>query len=378
MLLRIQLSKNEPEEACDEKTLQAWVRSGKIQAHHLIWSQEQQIWIQAKKWPSLQGLFSSSLWEAWDSNDDWELDPDIETGIRERIKKQDPSNGKKQANPKKTPKLPLSAIEPITKTETDKIQPQKSPKKSVKQVRVQEVIPKYIPQRMKNNEIIETKTLIESWNPEVSLQDQPQFWAEEEPKKKGVSTFRIGLIVVLGLVPLLGYREWFISEATLKYPLEEEVEMLQKGDNSAVDLEKQKGIIDLEKELKSSLRTDIQEVNLKHSFSDALLIEMTYVDLDVKKITADVLSWKGRRLDVPKSASIQVNLNSSGEVDRELALVSMIIAKYTEHYTLDIDSFSIILYLEDARIQKEIAVPNARNLLLRPGALPQFLETIVD
>ena len=316
--------------------------------------------------------------EAWDSNDDWELDPDIETGIRERIKNQDLSNGTKQAKVKKTPKLPLSAIEPITKAEPEKIKPQKSPKKPVEQVRAQKVIPQRIPQRMKNEERRETKTLTESWNPEVSLRDQPQFWAEEEPKKKGVSTLRIGIIVVLGLVPLLGYREWFISEATLKFPLEEEVEALQKGDNSAVDLQKQEGIIDLETELKSSLRTDIQEVNLKHSFSDALLIEMTYVDLDVKKITADVLSWKGRRLDVPESARIEVNLNSSGEVDRELALVSMVIAKYTEHYTLDIDSFSVILYLEDARIQKEIDVPDARNLLLRPGSLPQFLDTIVD
>lgn len=385
MLLRIRLSENEPEEACDEKTLQAWVRAGKIQAHHLIWSQEKQNWIQAKKWPSLQGLFSSSLWDAWDSNDDWELDPDIETGIRERAKLPKSEVVKKEVvatktNVKKPPKLPLSAIESLD--DLSQVKKNTSPRKSLETVssiersQMKLGVPKSTPS--KDNH---PKTLAETWNPEANLRDQPQFWMEEEKKKKGVSILRVGLIVILGLVPLVGYREWFISEATSKFPLEEEIEAAQKGQPSEakwIDVRRQESLIALEKELKDALRTDIQVVNQKHSFSDALLIEMTYVDLNIQNIVADVLSWKGRRLDVPKSSRVEVKLNSSGEVDRELALVSMVIAKYTEHYTLEMENFTVILHLDGTKISREIPVSEARNLLLRPGALPQFLETIVD
>ena len=387
MLLRIQLSENEPEEACDEKTLQGWVRSGKVQAHHLIWSQEQQAWIEAKKWPSLQDLFSSSLWNAWDSTDDWEVDPDLETGIRELIKNKEPEKEivfqEVKIPKKKLPKLPLSAIEPIVastnkKTEKKNISIEEELLDSVKSQQRYAAVMQERLHKKENTKAL--KTLAASWNPDASLRDQPQFWDDEHTKKKSFSAIRVGLIVILGLVPLVGYREWFISEATTEFPLEEEADALQRG--KPVEkwgaIQKEQSLITLEQELKAALRTDMQEVTPNRSLSDALLIELTYVDLNIQNIVADVLSWKGRRLETPKSAKIDINLNSSGEVDRELALVSLIIAKYTEHYTLEMEEFSVTLHLDGVKIQREIAVSEARNLLLRPGALPKFLETIVD
>ena len=388
MLLRIQLSENEPEEACDEKTLQDWVHSGKIQAHHLIWSPEQQSWIEAKKWPSLEAYFASSLWDAWNSNDDWELNSDIETGLRRRIKEQTPTASPmpppEEERQQKRTKLPLSAIQPID--DPPEIE-HKRTSASIEEELLQSVqaqkrhsVPP-IPSITKETREKEPVSLASSWNPDASLRDQPQFWMAEEPNKKPFSSIRVGLIVIIGLVPLLGYREWFISEATSEFPLEEEIDALQRGEPTATEKDnsrKEEGLITLEQDLKSALRTDIQEVNQKHSFSDALLIEMTYVDLNIQNIVADVLSWKGRRLDTPKATVVSVTLNSTGEVDRELALVSMIIAKYTEHYTLNMEKFSVTLILDGTKIEREVSVSEARNLLLRPGALPTFLSKIVD
>lgn len=381
MLLRIRLSENEPEEACDEKTLQEWARTGKIQAHHLIWQKSEQTWIQAKQWPSLRSSFSVSLWDAWEDTDQWELTPDI--GIIEGTLAQKEKSLHKDETPKSSPtrkstppKLPLSAIEPIRESsekEADSLLLRKEVQR-----RMERQKPTAIPDYESTTH--PPQALVDSWNPKADLRDQPQLWLNQEPKKSSMSLLRIGLIVIVGLIPLVGMREWFMTEATSKFPLETEiVKSNAKRVSVALDPEKEKALVLLEQELKASLRTDIQEVSLDKSFSDALLIEMTYVDLNIQKITADVLSWKGRFLDKPKQTRISIVLNSNGEeMDREFALVSLIVAKYTERYVLDMETFSLGLNLDGTIYTKEIAVSEARNLLLRPGALPFFLDSITE
>ena len=309
------------------------------------------------------------------------MTPDI--GIIEGTRAQKEKSLHKDETPKSSstrkstpPKLPLSAIEPIRESsekEADSLLLRKEVQR-----RMERQKPTAIPDYESTTH--PPQALVDSWNPKADLRDQPQLWLNKEPKKSSMSILRIGLIVIVGLIPLVGMREWFMTEATSKFPLETEiVKSNAKRVSVALDPEKEKALVLLEQELKASLRTDIQEVSLDNSFSDALLIEMTYVDLNIQKITADVLSWKGRFLDKPKQTRLSIVLNSNGEeMDREFALVSLIVAKYTERYVLDMETFSLGLNLDGTIYTKEIAVSEARNLLLRPGALPFFLDSITE
>ena len=114
------------------------------------------------------------------------------------------------------------------------------------------------------------------------------------------------------------------------------------------------------------------------SLSDALRIDLEYAKLDIEYIEAQVLSWKGRFLDEPKSARIRIAIRSEGEADKEIALVGMIVAKYTEQYLLEMEKFTVVFAFEDGNFQRDVLVSDARTLFLHPGSLKGFLETVMQ
>ena len=103
---------------------------------------------------------------------------------------------------------------------------------------------------------------------------------------------------------------------------------------------------------------------------------MEYVDLDIHSIDAKVLDWTGNFNDIPQKASIRIGIDSTGELEREIPLVAMIVAKYTIRYFTTMESFIVELHFasESNHFHKEIKVSTAQKLLLNPGSLDEFLS----
>jgi hypothetical protein len=392
MLIRVQLDSQEPEEMCDKETLVKWAEEGRLLGGHKIWDSEANVWILAKDFPLLSVFFAQALWDAWEVEDSWELDPDIETGIRKR-KKQISINSvvpEKESSQKVVPTLPNSAILPLEESN----QKEKGTKKQVRNEKGDGIKNITRPAHLSESnesfkQMVKTTSSTKKhspseitlnraklWQPEIPLQDQRQLWVQEEKKKSLVSPIRLSLLVVPVTLLFLGVRWYIVSEATAIFPLEEELDQ-QKTGNIIRTANSETMFLELENNLKNQIRTSSSIVSRTKSLEDALRIDIEYVNLDIQWINAKVTSWTGRKLDVPSSAEIQIAINSTGVIDEEIALLSLIVARYTERYFQNMEHFSIILNIEDGAFQKDINVLDARKLLLHPGSLEGFLTAVM-
>jgi hypothetical protein len=370
MVYRVQLSSEEPEEECDEATLFQWVETGRLLANHMIWDTASAAWVLAKDHPLLSNIFSKALWDAWAVDDDWELDPNIETGIRRQIKLSRKEYSQEDTYPqkKKYKTIPLSAITPLETTSNQEASLGDNPKQNPRK----ESSTPYISSSKSQLPNFEPKktSVTEFWQPELSIKDQQQFWVKEE-KKKTFSVVRIGVMVMPFFLLFLCVRWYIVSEASAIFPLETELDKVP--DDKTEDV-----LLDLEAKIRGSLRNDTQIVSPSSSLSDALRIDLEYSNLDIQFINAKVMSWKGRLLQDPREAKITISIFSDGEADREIATISMIVAKYTERYLINMEKFTVVFQLEEGAFQKDIAVMDARNLLLQPGSLEKFLNTVMQ
>ena len=398
MLIRVQLDPHSTEEMCDQETLMKWAREGKLQSTHKIWDDREKVWKLAKDHPLLSGLFAQSLWDAWEEEDGWELDPDIETGIRKRQQQSQTSlmQPEEEVQQKVVPTLPSSAIVPLDEAHIKKEAPARKESALPKRVEQRKVNPSPVKQRTsrepqnrrnshkntgqaKRNSPPSEITLNRAklWQPEIPLQDQPQLWVQEEKKESSFSMMRLAILVIPVLFLFLVVRWYIVSEASAVFPLEEELdetsaELLVGNTNSDAMF------LELENRLKNQIRSTTSIVSRTMSLEDALRIDMEYAKLDIQWIQAEVTSWTGRKLDIPNAAEIQISINSNGVLDEELALVSLIVARYTERYFPTMDTFTVVLNIEGNAFQKEIKVLDARKLLLHPGSLQEFLTAVMQ
>ena len=126
------------------------------------------------------------------------------------------------------------------------------------------------------------------------------------------------------------------------------------------------------------MRQNTQLVTPEQSLSDALRIDLEYVGLDIVRIDARVLKWKGRLLNQPKSASITIVLNSNGDVENEFILASLVVAKYSVRYYLEMPRFTLVIQDEDVALTKTISTEKAQFLYLQPGSLKDFIRSLSE
>ena len=84
--IRVLLDPSNPAgEQCDLATLREWISAQKVRSHHQIWDMDIRRWIFAREYQPVASMFSSSLWEAWESAVDiWMEDvPDTEEEVIE-------------------------------------------------------------------------------------------------------------------------------------------------------------------------------------------------------------------------------------------------------------------------------------------------------
>jgi hypothetical protein len=100
-------------------------------------------------------------------------------------------------------------------------------------------------------------------------------------------------------------------------------------------------LVALEKDLRASLPGTARAVAKAGDLSDALLVELVQLRVDVVSADGVVTKWAGRRLDEPKSAEVRIQYRSSGDISREIAAMALVVGRYKRLYRLDIPVFEV-------------------------------------
>ncbi len=122
---------------------------------------------------------------------------------------------------------------------------------------------------------------------------------------------------------------------------------------------------------------DLLEVTSESTFEEALFIELGRVKLDVASVRVTATDWAGRNRDVPKSAEFRVQLRfRSGELDRELAAVGLVLGKYIQRYSLEVPYLEVVMASPEGGDAKlfQLEPDSARRFYIQRVDLKEFLE----
>lgn len=132
----------------------------------------------------------------------------------------------------------------------------------------------------------------------------------------------------------------------------------------------------LEDELREQLMEGLLDIPGESEFEDALLIELRRVRVDVRSIRVKVLSWAGRRQDLPDEVTFNFKVvGREGELDRDLGALGLVMGKYIQHYGLQAVEVNIILSSQDG-LRKVVMDPEiARRYFTHRVSLERFLQS---
>ena len=120
------------------------------------------------------------------------------------------------------------------------------------------------------------------------------------------------------------------------------------------------------------------EASSEVNFEEALLIELGRVKLDVSSVRVTVGEWAGRKRDVPQNAEFRIKLRfRSGEIDRELAAVGLVVGKYIQRYSLDVGHFEVVMEQPSGELSGYRINPEAaRKFYIQRLDLMTYLEEL--
>jgi hypothetical protein len=107
----------------------------------------------------------------------------------------------------------------------------------------------------------------------------------------------------------------------------------------------------------------------------ALRVELSRLGVHAHKVHAPVLTWGGRKGDMPHAVEIMIwYQGQAGELDRELGAIGLVVGKYAQQYGLDVRSFEVYLEGADGTSRlRALDANQAKQLYLRRVSLLQFL-----
>ena len=414
MLIAVRKRNAEFDEMCDLKTLKQWARTGEIHPDDLI--KEAGEWKPAREISVLKGFFATA---AWDVAEEVLWKPQVTQQQDQSAVKEAPKNIDKPNVEMPSPAQRILSIEakltatsktkqteeiPVVSDRSDqgaesaglnydevereylRSKPQTSPEKSNPMQTFDNSDGDSSLSQSARGAFVEGTINDEAvrWNPEMDIKDQLGILVDEMPPKSNFSWFRLTILVIPGAFILFIIRAFVISEAQTVFPKSSTVDVVVDSDdlregNAPMPTNTQSDTLyALEASLKSKLRQNTQLVTPEQSLSDALRIDLEYVGLDIVRLDARVLKWKGRLLNQPKSASITIVIDSNGEVETEFILASLVVAKYSVRYYLDMPRFTIVIQAGDVALSKTISTEKAQFLYLQPGSLKDFIRALSD
>ncbi len=199
--------------------------------------------------------------------------------------------------------------------------------------------------------------------------------ARKPPRHTATLSFmRLASLVGLGVVVLLLARAYVVDTAGTVLPPHPAVAAQGGGEvpaEPAVD-----PYAMMESQLRAQMSLDLMEAPSEAIFEEALLIELGRVKLDVASVRVTVGEWAGRKRDVPQSAEFRIKLRfRSGELDRELAGIGLVVGKYIQRYSLEVTHFEVIIEHPDGEAFRYRIDPEAaRKFYIQRISLREFLE----
>ena len=193
-----------------------------------------------------------------------------------------------------------------------------------------------------------------------------------------LSFMRLGLLVVVGVFVLLLGRAYVQDTAATVLP--PHPAMLAEATSG--DVPEPEPVVApyamMESELRAQMSLDLLEADSETSFEEALLIELGRVKLDVSSVRVSVGEWAGRKRDVPQSAEFRIKLRfRTGEIDRELAAVGLVVGKYIQRYSLDVGHFEVVMEQPNGELLSHRLNPEAsRKFYIQRLDLMAFLEAL--
>ena len=190
-----------------------------------------------------------------------------------------------------------------------------------------------------------------------------------------LSYLRLCMLVVIGVLLLLVGRAYVLDTARMVLPPHPSTASQGAADSVTEPLIDPYAM--LESELRAQMSLDLLEVTSESTFEEALFIELGRVKLDVASVRVTATDWAGRNRDVPKSAEFRLRLRfRSGELDRELAAVGLVLGKYIQRYSLEVPYLEVVMASPEGGEAKmfQLEPDSARRFYIQRVDLKEYLE----
>ena len=296
-------------------------------------------WREARSHASLTALFNRAMWDGWNAQDEFLLSSsDKQLEIDENQHNVMPSSEEETlgvAIVEKTNTLPINQSPQLPKLPPDAFQQLEDLSESEENI----VSSALSLSESKSSGSVPTapdpgRQPSQFWKPEVSLREQQHLWLNDQPvqRKPQFNLVRLLILVLPPLLILWAVSGYIKQESTSTFsPLRQETTTGRSADVSGGAPQER-----LDAELKNKLRAGVQPMSPKASIDNALMVECLSSGLDLLSSRSKITDWRGRKRDQPKVVKIDVTIQSTGEMEFELAMFAMIVGKYIEHYTIEV------------------------------------------
>ncbi len=227
--------------------------------------------------------------------------------------------------------------------------------------------------------------------PPVDLPDPRDFLPKAPPKPPGTRWWRVSLVGGGILAAMLAVN-WYVTwTASLTFPppgapMAPPAPAVAAApapalppppiDDARPDTPVDSPYIEMEADLRALLLDSPREIAADGQLEDALLIELRRLRVQTTGIEAPVLTWAGRKKDVPQSAEIHIHYTSRpGELDRELGAIGLVVGRYVHTFALEVPVLDVVVDgLEGGARLVTLDPDAARKLYLKRIDLDGFLQ----
>ena len=332
------------------------VLDGVIIATTQVWQPKQGRWVEAQTHPDLSGLFTASLWDAWDEAADQSLStPVAEQSLSTSVAEHEDSSQEVKVDEPEDPFF-FFYVPPVQEQNNDhesvsdweQVEPEQVPgDENPVEMELLELEASFaaIDEQEEELPFIEEMSVIplDELKPqeEKMVQPPPLLLSREIPRRsrpmhveepKGFSFIRVAIPIVLGSLIIFGGLDYVRSLNEQRYQPPPAPDIVKQSDIP---------IWAIEAEVREKVGEDIIPLNPESSLEDILHVELQRNGITSTKMRASVTEWTGRKLDQPKKIDVRLRAESTGELDRDIATISLIFGKYIEYYFMDVERLEV-------------------------------------
>ena len=355
------------------------VRSGKLGKASLVRLSPESDWVPANSLPEVAALFVDDVWSAWDGDED--------ASVLDAFQVPESTRPKASLEPAATippvdevADLPEAAVTPVDDVPTKAKPETRISDQPITPASTTHPAAPSMPRRPAAKVIAFPQPEAVRTDGATALKRQPSpFESQSQP------AVRWGRIAILGAVAAAATLlwVWYVNmHATADFapptratavPSVASIPPPMNAEQIDVEVSPYET---LEDELREQLMEGLLDIPGEGEFEDALLIELRRVRVDVRSIRVKVLSWAGRRQDLPDEVTFNFKVVArEGELDRDLGALGLVMGKYIQHYGLQAVELNIILSSEDG-LRKIVMDPEiARRYFTHRVSLERFLKS---